>query len=297
MLHGNNRLTRLIAAGLAIAAIAPAASVPQPIDGQGPGPVAVSVLRSGTCFRRIGERRTRPVPRAARRMGGTPRLRAVRPVRRRRTRRNGRLTRSRSGTRRLPPPPGRRMTAGSAPASGSPSAAPRPSPPPDSASRARSRLKAPPPPARRHNTLSRHSVGGPAARQCRPDHHAVTADRPDDYPTASPRSSSRLRQRSAYRRLRKRGASARRAHGRPDSTGVCAKLPLEEPRGDAPWRRSRSTDSTSPMSAPEAGRCSCSSTAMSETGRRRGGGSSTRSPPSSRSSLGTSGGRSLNRRA
>ena len=38
MLHGNNRLTRLIAAGLAIAAIAPAASVPQPIDGQGPGP-------------------------------------------------------------------------------------------------------------------------------------------------------------------------------------------------------------------------------------------------------------------
>ena len=74
MLHGNNRLTRLIAAGLAIAAIAPAASVPQPIDGQGPGPVAVSVLRSGTCFRRIGERRTRPVPRAARRMGGTPRF-------------------------------------------------------------------------------------------------------------------------------------------------------------------------------------------------------------------------------
>jgi len=38
MLHRNNRLTRLIAAALAIAAIAPAASVAQPIDGQGPGP-------------------------------------------------------------------------------------------------------------------------------------------------------------------------------------------------------------------------------------------------------------------
>jgi hypothetical protein len=38
MLHGNNRLTRLIAAGLSIAAIAPAASVAQPIDRQARGP-------------------------------------------------------------------------------------------------------------------------------------------------------------------------------------------------------------------------------------------------------------------
>jgi hypothetical protein len=37
MLHRNNRLTRLITAGLAIAAIAPAAAVAQPIDGQGQG--------------------------------------------------------------------------------------------------------------------------------------------------------------------------------------------------------------------------------------------------------------------
>jgi hypothetical protein len=32
MLHRNNRLTRLITAGLAIAAIAPAGAVAQPID-------------------------------------------------------------------------------------------------------------------------------------------------------------------------------------------------------------------------------------------------------------------------
>jgi hypothetical protein len=37
MLHRNNRLTRLITAGLAIAAIAPAGAVAQPIDGQGQG--------------------------------------------------------------------------------------------------------------------------------------------------------------------------------------------------------------------------------------------------------------------
>jgi len=37
MLHRDNRLTRLITAGLAIAAIAPAAAVAQPIDGQGQG--------------------------------------------------------------------------------------------------------------------------------------------------------------------------------------------------------------------------------------------------------------------
>jgi hypothetical protein len=38
MLHRNNGLTRLITAGLAIAAIAPAAAVAQPIGGQGGGP-------------------------------------------------------------------------------------------------------------------------------------------------------------------------------------------------------------------------------------------------------------------
>jgi hypothetical protein len=37
MLHRHNRLTRLITAGLAIAAIAPAAAAAQPIDGQGQG--------------------------------------------------------------------------------------------------------------------------------------------------------------------------------------------------------------------------------------------------------------------
>jgi hypothetical protein len=37
MLHRDNRLTRLITAGLAIAAIGPAAAVAQPIDGQGQG--------------------------------------------------------------------------------------------------------------------------------------------------------------------------------------------------------------------------------------------------------------------
>jgi hypothetical protein len=72
MLHRNNGLTRLITAGLAIAAIAPAAAVAQPIGGwrspshaAGPARAGPASARPDRCARRTAVRRYAGTHRAA----------------------------------------------------------------------------------------------------------------------------------------------------------------------------------------------------------------------------------------